>query len=120
VAHLRAGEQIVVPRQGRTAAVRNAAATEPAERREPVPAPTMLLFDETTLARAVEQMNRQGAPPVRLGDAALANLRITGAFRAGDTSGFGESVAAAFDLTLDRGADGSLWLRPRPGATRPN
>ena len=74
----------------------------------------MLQFDDTPLGQAVEQAGRHGRPHVRLADPVIADLRVTGAFRAGDTMGFAESVAAAFDLALERGPDGSLWLRPRP------
>jgi transmembrane sensor len=76
----------------------------------------MLQFDDTPLEQALEQVNRRGQPPVRVRDPAIAALRVTGAFRAGDTAGFAESIAAAFELELERGPEGILWLRARPGA----
>ena len=72
----------------------------------------MLQFDDAPLAQAVEQVNRHGEPDVRLGDPGLAGLRVTGAFRTGDTAGFAQSIANAFDLELESGSD-ALWLRRR-------
>lgn len=116
VKRLAPGERLVVETGARPAA---AAAPGP-DRRRPSPAsPAMLEFDDTPLGQAVEQANRHGSIRIRLRDPALAGLRITGAFRAGDTRGFAESVAAAFGLELEQAADG-LWLGPPADAARPN
>ena len=117
VARLEPGERLVVETGGeRTAAP---ASTGPAAESRPREAsPAMLEFDDMPLGLAVVQVNRHGGPPVRLRDSALAGLRVTGAFRVGDTSGFAQSVAAAFDLELQRRPDG-LWLRARSEAAAP-
>ena len=109
VTRLAPGERLVVE-----SGARDAVAEAPAaDRRRPSAAQSaMLEFDDTPLAEAVEQANRHGSTRIRLVDPAIANLRITGAFRAGDTNGFAESVAAAFGLELERSADG-LWLSLR-------
>jgi transmembrane sensor len=107
---LRPGDRLVVE-SGRPpiSAPAARAAVEP----PPHAAPAMLEFDETPLAVAVEQVNRGSIPLVRVDDPSLARLRISGAFRRGDTAGFARSIAAVFNLELERGTDGSLWLRPR-------
>jgi transmembrane sensor len=112
---LQAGQQLVVP-SGDMPAVRSPAAAPSNEPPRRAPQAVMIQFDDTPLGQVVEQVNRPGQPLVRLSDPAIANLRVTGAFRSGDTAGFAESMAAAFDLDVERGAGGSLWLRLRPGA----
>lgn len=116
VARLEPGQRLVVEPPGDRAASPAPSASAVAETRPRPSPPAMLEFDDTPLAQAVEQANRHGRPQVRLGGADIAQLRITGAFRAGDTSGFAESVAAVFSLQVERGPDGSLWLRSRPAA----
>ena len=99
VASLTAGQQLLVP----AAPVRNMPA--------PVAAgPTMIEFDDATLRDAVEQINRNAAAHIRLADPALATLRVTGAFRAGDAEAFAQGVAAALNLQVVREADGGLVL----------
>lgn len=93
---------------------------------ESVPAPdpaaagaqrvTMIEFDDTRLAEAIERVNRQADRQVRLADAKLADLRVTGAFRAGDAEGFAHGVAAALGLEVERVGDGSLRLNAREKA----
>jgi transmembrane sensor len=109
--------QVARLRPGQSLIVEPAAAPAAAVRRETVqraaPAPAMLQFDETPLGQAVEAVNRHGSPPIRLRDPALARLRITGAFRPGDTRGFADSVAAAFAVEVERPSDGTIWLKAR-------
>lgn len=107
---LRPGERLVVE-TGR-APSSEAALAAPATVRPPDSTSAMLEFDETPLREAVEQVSRGSSPSVRIGDQSLAGLRISGAFRRGDTAGFARSVAAAFNLEVGTAADGSLWLRP--------
>ncbi len=111
VTSLRAGQRLMVPTaQSSTVA---GAPTSPHLAAESPPA--MLQFDETPLGEAVARVNRHGRPEIRLEDASLGQLRVSGAYRAGDTRGFAESIAAAFRLVVERGEDGSLLLRRRPG-----
>jgi len=113
VRRLSPGEQLVVgpTPQSKERASRPAAAA--AGSTIAAPRAAMLQFDDTPLGEAIEQANRHAAPPIRLRDPTLAGLRLTGAFRAGDTPGFAQGVAAAFGLEVERGADGTLWLRAR-------
>jgi transmembrane sensor len=114
VARLRPGEQLVVEtrRSSAESAPQTPAGPVVHRRQERNTRNSMLEFNDTPLAEAVEQANHHGTPRIRLGHAALADLRLTGAFRSGDTRGFAESVAAAFALRIDRDPDGTLWLRP--------
>lgn len=76
----------------------------------------MLQFDGTPLADAVAIANRYSTRQIVLvGD--LAALKVTGAFRAGDTTGLARALAAAFSLALERRPDGNLVLRS-PGAQK--
>lgn len=107
---LRPGERLVVE-PGR--APSSAAAPAPRAAVEtPDSKPAMLEFDETPLREAVEQVNQGSSPIVRIGNPTLAGLRISGAFRRGDTAGFARSVAAALNLEVETAADGSLSLHP--------
>jgi len=79
----------------------------------------MVAFEDARLADAVRRMN-DGASPSLFFDPSLGNLRLTGAFRAGDTRGFAQAIATMFNLRLDdRGAAGLMLLpaikRDRPG-----
>jgi transmembrane sensor len=69
----------------------------------------MLQFDGTPLTEAVALANRYSERHILLiGD--LGGLRVTGAFRAGDTAGLAKALAAAFGLSLQQNADGNLLL----------
>jgi len=69
----------------------------------------MLQFDGTPLANAVALANRYSERHILLaGD--VDSLRVTGAFRAGDTIGLAKALAAAFGLSFEQRADGTLVL----------
>ena len=59
----------------------------------------MLEFDGTPLEMAVELANRYSDRKIVIAPD-LAALRVTGAFRAGDTRGLARALARAFDLSL--------------------
>jgi transmembrane sensor len=68
----------------------------------------MLQFDGTPLADVVALANRYSERHIVLvGN--LGALRVTGAFRAGDTAGLAKALAAAFSLSLQQNA-GNLVL----------
>lgn len=69
----------------------------------------MLQFDATPLADAAAIANRYSERKIMLAGN-LGSLRVTGAFRAGDTAGLARALAAAFGLTLEQRADGNLVL----------
>jgi transmembrane sensor len=74
----------------------------------------MIAFHDTRLGEAIEAIDASASGRIRLADPALADRRITGAFRVGDTEAFAQGVGAALELEVARGTDGSLWLRAPP------
>jgi transmembrane sensor len=65
----------------------------------------MLAFDETRLADAVAEANRYSTGKIVIADPAVGELRITGAYRAGDIPGFARSVADSLGLRLTKAQD---------------
>jgi transmembrane sensor len=78
----------------------------------------MLAFDETRLADAVAEANRYSTAKIVVADPALNDLRITGAYRAGDIPGFAQSLAGSLGLRLSKAQD-SLVLSPLPESSAP-
>ncbi len=71
----------------------------------------MLQFDAAPLPDAVALANRYSQRKIILeGD--FSSLRVTGAFRAGDTAGLARALAEAFALSLKDRPDGSFELSP--------
>ncbi|MEQ7874235.1 DUF4880 domain-containing protein [Sphingomonas sp. ASV193] len=71
-------------------------------------------FRNELLGSVLDRANRYAETPIELGDPALAKLRITGRYRAGDTRGLAAGVAAAFDLAAVY-SDGRIRLDPKTG-----
>jgi transmembrane sensor len=69
-------------------------------------------FDDTPLAEAVAEMNRYSKTPIVLTDPALGNIRISGAFKTGQTSTF---VTAITDLFPVKAEDTGDAIRLRTG-----
>lgn len=118
VRRLQPGEQIVVGSPVQSALARRPqpqADSAPVARAEPA---TMLQFDGTPLAEAVAEVNGRGGTRISLADPSMGDLRITGAFRAGDTEAFAQSLVAAFSLHLERRPDGTLLLHASPPPRR--
>jgi transmembrane sensor len=59
-------------------------------------------FEETPLADAASEMNRYNTMHIKVPDAEVAQLRVGGVFRAGDSDEFVKIVTAAFGLRADR------------------
>lgn len=79
----------------------------------------MLQFDGTLLGDAVTLANRYSERHIVLaGD--LNTLRVTGAFRAGDTTRLAKALAAAFGLSLQQRPDGNLFLSRSPSSGFPS
>lgn len=72
----------------------------------------MLQFDGTPLADAVTLANRYSQQKIVLGPG-IEQLRVTGAFKAGDAAGLAKSLAQAFNLNLERTRTGGFTLSPR-------
>lgn len=59
-----------------------------------------LTFTDEPLDLAVERVNRYADKKIRLADAKLARLHISGAFNAGDTAGFVDGISTLFPLRV--------------------
>lgn len=106
VERMRPGQQLTIGRQ--VPAPVRAVVSEPKW-------PTgMLEFDGAPLRDVLAEANRYGSVPIRLADPALGELRVTGAYRAGDTAGLARILAATFGLRHAATADGAILLA-RPG-----
>jgi transmembrane sensor len=69
-------------------------------------------FEDTPLGDAAKEMNRYSRTHVAVADAEVAQLRIVGVFRAGDSDEFVRIVTAAFGLKADRSGGGIVLSRP--------
>ena len=72
-----------------------------------------LLFDATPLSAAVAQMNRYTAAPLVIADPAIANLAVSGNFRAGDQAALLSALELGWSVGSRPRADGALELRGR-------
>jgi transmembrane sensor len=73
----------------------------------------MLSFDGTPLEEVVAAANRYSEHKIRLGEPALAGLRVTGTFRAAPTEALAAVLAATFNLRVERDAQGDVILHTR-------
>ncbi len=75
----------------------------------------LLEFSETPLTDAVAQVNRYGGPSAKVADPAVASLRVTGQFRAGDPTRFASSLAAPIRSACGRAATAGPTSPPASG-----
>lgn len=73
-----------------------------------------VIFDNTPLSEAVEELNRYSKVRIELADPKLADLRLSGTFATGSTSAFVEAVTTYFSIKVDRSAEHTVTLRGRP------
>lgn len=71
-----------------------------------------LVFADDTLAEAVAKVARYSNRRIEV-DPGAANLRVSGAFNAGDTESFLDGMTSYFGLTATPGADGAVTLKRR-------
>lgn len=70
------------------------------------PVPTKLLAaDNLPLAAVLDGANKLNAKPIRLADAALANLPVSGRFDLADSGALARKLGAAFGLAVDERTD---------------
>lgn len=69
-----------------------------------------LVFEDLPLRVAVEEFNRYGGSPLRVRDAALGELRVSGVFRSNDSAGFVEALAALHKVSAHANAAGETEL----------
>jgi transmembrane sensor len=72
-----------------------------------------LVFEDETLASAVERVNRYARHPVIVHDPAAAALRFSGVFNETNTQAFVDTVTRYLSLEQETRADGSVELKRR-------
>jgi transmembrane sensor len=60
-----------------------------------------VILDKTRLQDAADEMNRYSAIRIVIDDPAIADIRISGIFRAGDSARFARAVAETYGLSVD-------------------
>ncbi|MND99115.1 fec operon regulator FecR [compost metagenome] len=73
-----------------------------------------LVFEQTTLAEALDVIQRYHAPPIRLDDPSLAKLSISGVFDSTDADGLLALLPSILPLSLSTDADGTVHVRRKP------
>ncbi|MGA0601123.1 FecR family protein [Caulobacter sp. KR2-114] len=71
----------------------------------------MLTFHDTPLSQAVAEVNRYGGPPARV--EGLEDLKVSGAFRAGDPTRFARTLAEIYPIKVRERADGGVDITRR-------
>jgi transmembrane sensor len=69
-----------------------------------------VIFENTRLADAIAELNRYSESKIQLADAALADLRLNGAFATGRPTVFVEAVATYFPIRVVRSDDRTIVL----------
>ena len=110
---LQAGEQLRVDR-ARATAERRAADVEAALGWTD----GVLIFRRTRLADAIAEVNRYTTEPLRLDDPSLAELELSGVFRAGDRNAFAWSLEQTFPVRLVVRGDVTLVTARAPDEPR--
>lgn len=107
---LRAGERVAVSQQTQLEQTRVESA--PVER-SVAWLGGKLIFDAEPLQQAVAEINRYSTKRVLIGDAALAELRISGVFHVGESGDFVRSVSEYFSLRVESDSRGNYVLHAR-------
>ena len=103
---LTVGSELILPADNASAIRLEPASIEPIDRGRSLSWETgLLVFQDEPLELAVARMNRYAEKPLIIGDSTVARLRISGVFRAGDTSALLEGLTAAFGVHARQGAD---------------
>lgn len=71
-----------------------------------------MFFDNEPLASAVERVNRYSQVQIEV-DPAVADVRVSGVFNAGDSTAFVEAIATYFAVQIDRGRASKIHLTAR-------
>jgi transmembrane sensor len=73
-----------------------------------------VIFDNTPLSQAVDELNRYSSTHIGLADPELADLRLSGTFATGGTSAFVEAIAAYFPIQIEHTDSRTVTLKGRP------
>jgi transmembrane sensor len=72
-----------------------------------------IIFDNTPLGAAIEELNRYSSTHIELADSKLAELRLSGTFATGSTSTFVEAVTAYFPIQIEHADARMVTLKAR-------
>lgn len=72
-----------------------------------------MIFEDTRLGDAIDEVNRYSQTHIELSDRQLAELRLSGAFATGGTSTFVEAITTYFPLEVERSDEYRIVLRAR-------
>ena len=108
------GEELVItPSATAAAGAPTMAIREPAN---PLPSADweagQLVFENEPLTVVVERTNRYAETPLRLGDARVGLMRVSGVFRADDTANLTEGLAATLGIASRPGKDAIILTAP--------
>jgi len=75
-----------------------------------------VIFDNTPLRDAIDELNRYSTVHIELAEPQLADLRLSGTFATGKTSAFVEAITAYFPIQIDHTDAQTVVLtaHPRP------
>jgi transmembrane sensor len=73
----------------------------------------MLIFENDSLAEAVAEMNRYVRRPIVLEDPGIGRIRVSGAFRTGETDAFIEALELSFPVRVVERRGDAIVLAPR-------
>lgn len=73
-----------------------------------------IVFDGEPLAAAVADIERYTDARIVVSDTQIGELRVGGRFRTGDVQGFLDGLQAALPVVVRRGANGLVYIDPRP------
>lgn len=65
----------------------------------------LLIFDDKTLGESIKEMNRYSHRTIIIENSAVSDLKMTGAFHAGQTQEFVEAVTQYFSLSVEHRSD---------------
>lgn len=73
----------------------------------------LVVFADTPLAEATAELNRYAPHPLIVKDSRAAALRVSGAFRTGESATFAEALAVSFPVRAVTRADGTIEISSR-------
>ncbi len=73
-----------------------------------------VVFDNDTLAAAIDEINRYSSTRIELADPALGQLRVSGVFKAGHSDSFVETVTGHYPLRVARRDESRILLTGEP------
>lgn len=73
-----------------------------------------VIFDETPLAEAVDELNRYSIDRLVIDDPAVASFKVSGAFKTGDLDRFAKTVEEILPVLVERSGGGEILLTGAP------